>query len=98
MSLLAKGAPVNWRNSRGRTALQTASDNNHIDVIKVLAQQDDIDVNVHNDDKSTPLHWACYSGHLVCVQILCATGRCDLGRSVCVSCDTVAETVVYVRI
>ena len=86
--LLARGAPVNWRNSFGWTALHVACFYNHPDVVKILTQQDGIDVNVQNTDKNTPLHYACLCGYLKCVQLLMATGQCDLGKSVCVSCNT----------
>ncbi len=89
--LLARGAPVNWRDSDGWTALHTACLNNHLDVVKILTQQDGIDVNVQDTNKDTPLHLACLAcicGHLKCVQLLMATGQCDLGKSVCVSCNT----------
>ncbi len=84
VSLLARGAPVNWRDSIGWTALHTACSNDRVDVVKVLAQQDNIDVNVQDYNKYTPLHWACLKGHLECVQTLYTTGRCDPGKSVCV--------------
>ena len=77
--LLARGAPVNWRDRYGWTALPIACINNHVDVVKILTSQDNIDVNIHHDYKNTPLHLACYMGHLKCVEILCATGQCDLG-------------------
>ena len=86
--LLARGAPVNWRDSVGWTALHTACYYNHPDVVKILTQQDGIDVNVQNTAKNTPLHYACWWGYLKCVQLLMATGQCDLGKSVCVSCNT----------
>ena len=86
--LLARGAPVNWRDSDGWTALQTACVNNHPDVVKIFTQQDGIDVNVQDTHKDTPLHKACRWGNLKCVQLLMATGQCDLGKSVCVSCNT----------
>ncbi|XP_064390768.1 uncharacterized protein LOC135338524 [Halichondria panicea] len=77
--LLARGAPVDWRDNIGWTALHIACINNHPDVVKILTQQDGIDVNVQNTNKYTPLHHACYRGHLKCVQLLMATGQCDLG-------------------
>ncbi len=83
--LLARGAPVNWRNRGGWTALHTACNNNHPDVVKILTQHDGIDVNVQDADNYTPLHYACWLGHLKCVQLLMETGQCDLGKSVCVS-------------
>ncbi len=86
--LLARGAPVNWKDSFGWTALHTACITNHPDVVKILTQQDGIDVNVQTTAKDTPLHLACYNGRLKCVQLLMATGQCDLGKSVCVSCNT----------
>ena len=86
--LLARGAPVNWRGSNGWTALHAACYYNHPDVVKILTQQDGIDVNVQDTAKDTPLHDACRWGRLKCVQLLMATGQCDLGKSVCVSCNT----------
>ena len=81
--LLARGAPVNWRGISGDTALHTACSNNHPDVVKILTQQDGIDVNAQTNTKETPLHYACFYGYLKCVQLLMATGQCDLGKSVC---------------
>ncbi len=85
--LLARGAPVNWRNSDryGWTALHIACFNNQPDVVKILTQHDGIDVDVQDTSNYTPLHCACYMGHLKCVQVLKETGQCDLGKSVCVS-------------
>ncbi len=77
--LLARGAPVNWRNSTGWTALHIACNNNSVDVVMILTSQYNIDVNIQTNNKHTPLHWACLWGHLKCVEILCATGQCDLG-------------------
>ncbi|XP_064390774.1 ankyrin repeat domain-containing protein 2-like [Halichondria panicea] len=77
--LLARRAPVNWTDSFGWTALHWACVNNHPDVVKILTQQDGIDVNVRNTVKYTPLHYACYWGYLKCIQLLMATGQCDLG-------------------
>ena len=95
--LLARGAPVDWRDNIGWTALHIACINNHPDVVKILTQQDGIDVNVQNTNKYTPLHHACYRGHLKCVQLLMATGQCDLGKSVCVSCNIAELTYIVVR-
>ena len=86
--LLARGAPVDWRDRDGWTVLHWACYYNQHDVVKIFTQQDGIDVNVRATIKDTPLHLACYWGHLKCVQLLMATGQCDLGKSVCVSCNT----------
>ena len=86
--LLARGAPVDWKGNYGWTALHTACIYNKPDVVKILTQQGGIDVNVQDTDKDTPLHYACHYGYLKCVQLLMATGQCDLGKSVCVSCYT----------
>ncbi len=92
--LLARGAPVNWRDSDGRTALHVACIYNKPDVVKILTQQDGIDVNVQTTySENTPLHWACFKGHLKCVKLLMATGQCDLGKSVCVSCNTLRPPI-----
>ncbi len=88
--LLARRVPVNWKNSgfHGWTSLHTACINNQPDVVKVLTQQDGINVDVHTTSKETPLHKACRWGRLKCVQLLMATGECDLGKSVWLSCNT----------
>ncbi len=83
--LLARGAPVNWRDSIGWTALHAACNNNQHDVVKILTQHDGIDVNVQTSSNYTPLHYACRWGYLKCVQVLLETRECDLGKSVCVS-------------
>ncbi len=62
--LLARGAPVNWRDSGGWTALHAACFHNHPDVVKILTQHDGINVNVQTPSNYTPLHWACLCGHL----------------------------------
>ncbi len=82
--LLAEGAPVNWRDRYKQTALHMACYNNLPDVVKILTQQDGINVNVQSTGKDTPLHRACYWGYLKCLRLLMATGNCDLGKSVCV--------------
>ncbi len=90
--LLARGAPVNWRDKGTEwTSLHMACYNNHPDVVKILAQRDDIDVNVQSTAKNTPLNWACCLGRLKCVQILMATRQCDLGESVMTTrqCDLI---------
>ncbi len=84
--LLARGAPVNWRDSVGRTALHAACIKNQPDVAKILTQHDGIDINVQTGISNyTPLHRACLCGYLKCVQVLLETGECNLGKSVCVS-------------
>ena len=82
--LLARGAPVDWRDSVGWTALHRACNHNRPHVVKILTQQDGIDINVQTNAKNTPLYFACRRGYLKCVQLLMATGQCDLGKSVCV--------------
>ncbi len=84
--LLAKGAPVNWGDSIGRTALHTACWHNKPPIVKILKQQNGINVNVQTNGKNTPLHYACDRGYWECFQLLIATEKCDLGKSVCVSC------------
>ena len=69
--LLARGAPVNWRNIYGLTALHIACINNQVDVVKILTSQDNIDVNIQDNNKYTPLHLACFNGHLKCVLRCC---------------------------
>ena len=92
--LLVRGAPVSWRDSEGWTALHIACWDNQPDVVKILTQRDDNDVNVQTVRKFTPLHWACLWGHLKCVQLLMATGQCDLGKSVCV-CVCVSRNTLW---
>ncbi len=93
--LLASRAPVNWMDVDGWTALHEACLNNQPDVVKKLTQQDGIDVNVQTvTSNGTPLHWACWGGHLKCVQLLMATKLCNLGKPVCVLYNDVVCKVV----
>ena len=76
--ILDKGAPVNWRDSVGWTALHVASYDNRAEIVKVLLKHHPL-INQQDGLSRTPLHFACWRGYLDCVKLLLATGQCDLG-------------------
>ena len=76
--MLDKGAPVNWKDSNGWTALHEACYYNRAEVVKVLLKRNPL-INLQNLWGFTPLHLACRMGSIDCVKLLLATGQCDLG-------------------
>ena len=76
--LSKEGAPINWRDGAGWTALHTACNNNRAKVVKVLLKHNPL-INQQDNWGYTPLHLACRCGSLDCVKLLLATGQCDLG-------------------
>ena len=75
--ILDKGAPVNWRDSHGYTALHRACRSNRVEVVKVLLKHNPL-IDQQNNWGNTPMHEACW-GSIDCVKLLLATGQCDLG-------------------
>ena len=76
--LLKDGAQVNWAGVLGFTALHHACCDNRVEMLKVLLKHNPL-VNLQNCIGYTPLHHACHKGHLSCVDLLLATGQCNLG-------------------
>ena len=71
--LIAEGADLDKRDSRGNTALYQAASKGHADVVEALAQAG-ADVDVDNDFGSTPLHVASRQGHVDVIRVLVTYG------------------------
>ena len=55
----ATGADVNAQNAAGDSALMLACKNNHLDLIKMLAERNQTNIHLTNQDGDTALHVAC---------------------------------------
>ena len=71
--LVAQGADVNARGSKGETALLAAAGHNNLELVKYLVNQG-ADINAKNDLGSIPLFEASLNGHLAVVKYLIAQG------------------------
>ena len=81
--LLKQGAPLSYTNDEGWTALHVAcADKNKPELVKVLLTYNP-DVNLQHLYGNTPVHLACGWGFLDSLKLLLATGKCDLGKCVC---------------
>jgi len=76
LGALPPGVTVDTLSDRKSTMLYTASRFGHTDVVLMLADDFGADVNARNasEDQSTPLHGACYGGHVKIVAELVARG------------------------
>ena len=75
--LLKSGANVNKRNSKGATPLYFAVQQNDSEAVKVLLDQDDIEVDLKAEKDGigwTPLFRACAEGYLKIVSLLLSKG------------------------
>ncbi|CAJ1099363.1 E3 ubiquitin-protein ligase MIB2 isoform X10 [Octopus vulgaris] len=70
--LLSRGSNVNETDIFGNTPLHLAarSSPEWIDGVKELMKHSAVEVNPRNEDGQTPLHWACWRGHLHSVDLL----------------------------
>ncbi|KAJ6692207.1 ANKYRIN REPEAT-CONTAINING PROTEIN [Salix purpurea] len=50
-----------------------AAANGHLDIVEYLISQG-VDINAFNEEKNTPLHWACLNGHTEAVKKLILAG------------------------
>ncbi|KAK4285339.1 hypothetical protein QN277_002047 [Acacia crassicarpa] len=72
--LLAAGADPSAQDSQyGCTALHTAVKSNDVELVKVILAAG-VDVNIRNEQNSTPLHLALTSGAKSCVKLLLSAG------------------------
>ena len=75
--LIDQGCKVNAKMKNGWLPIHAASQEGHIDVIKVLLEENDEDYNlvsVQADEWTTPLHLAAQAGHSDVVQFLIDNG------------------------
>ena len=68
---LMEEVPINHQDTdMGNAALHLASANGHKDMVEFLLDAG-ADINLLNNSKNTPLHWACLLGRLDIVKLLC---------------------------
>ncbi|XP_059435106.1 ankyrin repeat-containing protein P16F5.05c-like isoform X2 [Corylus avellana] len=67
VSLATAGVLLDSKDSLGRTA------NGHLDIVEYLVNRG-VDLNAFNEEKNTPLHWACLNGHIEVVKKLILAG------------------------
>lgn len=68
---------VNIRDSSSNTPLHYASQQGHVEVVRMLLARPEVDINCENQRKETPLHFAAKEGHTEVVKELSleTTGR-----------------------
>ncbi|KAH0557050.1 hypothetical protein GP486_005162, partial [Trichoglossum hirsutum] len=71
--LLDKGAEVEARDRKGRTALYWAAGSGHKDVVLLLLDNQ-ADISAKDDDGQTALHWAADWGHEVVARLMLEKG------------------------
>ena len=77
--LLLVGANVNAkRDSDGTTALMAASCNGHVEIVKFLLQQKNVDFNAQKKNGGTALYMASLRGHLEVVSALLRHNMVDV--------------------
>ena len=76
--LLDDGVDVNMQNRYGYTALSTASDKGHRDIVQLLLGVEGIDVNMQNSSGDTALTLASAKGHRDIVQLLLGVEGIDV--------------------
>ncbi|MHC5073327.1 MAG: ankyrin repeat domain-containing protein [Planctomycetota bacterium] len=72
--LVSKGADINMKNERGENALHTAVQCASSDIIKILADTEQVELNAKNNDGWTPLHFAAWSDRRDIAEILLESG------------------------
>jgi len=72
--LLRKGADMNSRTKHGNTAFMRASIKGHLDIVRLLLDNDGVDVNYQNNFGSTALMYASEKGHTDVVEFLLQKG------------------------
>ena len=78
--LLGKGANVNARNGKGFGSLFVAVEKNRSDVVRLLLEQDGIEVDARQESHGyTPLHKAAEDGNVVLIKLLVEKGRANTG-------------------
>lgn len=93
-ALLAAGTPLNTRYGEGEwSALDLAARHGQVDVLRVLLENDDLDINASNSAGKTALHKAPYGGCADAIDILVEAGAvvdacaCDRRTPLHVACE-----------
>ena len=68
---------TNCKDSHGRTPLQYAARNNHLEVVRYFINEQHCDPMTRDNNGDTPLHYACRKGHLNIAQYLINEVRCN---------------------
>jgi ankyrin repeat protein len=74
IDLLRSGANVNVKNQGGLTPLHEACCNHHVEMVRELLDNWDVDIDTKNNAGWTPLLYACYNGPWEIVQLLLSAG------------------------
>ena len=72
--LIQAGGDVNEQTQYGSTTLHAASENGHVEVVKILIQAGGNVNTQRSSDGWTPLHWASSRGHVEVITALLAAG------------------------
>ena len=79
--LARDGAPVNWADTNGITALHVAAGNGHLAVVRCLVKELNADVNQALKDGDTPLYIAAHQGHVEVVRCLVDKLNADVNQA-----------------
>ena len=79
--LARDGAPVNWANADGSTALHFAAANGHVAMVRCLGKELNADINQADKAGFTPLHVAAVRGHVTVMRCLCKELNADVNQA-----------------
>jgi len=72
--LASQGVDVTTKDSKGNTSLHSAAQNGHLEVVKYLINNTDIDIECYNQANNTPLHVAAWNDRKHVVKYLINQG------------------------
>lgn len=82
----ADSSQINTRDGNGRTPLSLAVGSSHLSIVKLLLAREDVDVNMDDLTRSTPLLWAIGSKSakkdLMLLKCLVSEPRVDIARAI----------------
>lgn len=76
--LLKHDAPINAQDLYGNTALHLAASKGYNEVVRILIDNQEIQLNISNKEGLTPLHLAVESGFIYTVEVLLKADSCDI--------------------
>eukprot|EP00026_Physarum_polycephalum_P010281 Phypoly_transcript_10438.p1 GENE.Phypoly_transcript_10438~~Phypoly_transcript_10438.p1 ORF type:complete len:272 (+),score=50.72 Phypoly_transcript_10438:38-853(+) len=71
---ISEGVALTQRGTAGESLLHWAAEGGHIGIIKLLLQQEGLNINTQDGELATPLHWSCQENHLECSTFLLSVG------------------------